>query len=382
MKRLLCLMLACLLCGSIVLTACSNENTEKPDEAAQDEVSQADIEEMMTGKWVIAERSGQPALTNEKLVFTFASPTKAYMSASFNARPELGTQWMDLLEADVAISGNTVTITRNIGKDAATVNELTVSDITDTEIKGSLNAKLIEDGEETLITEETISIIRISDDFSEDILGTWEGRCTSEGSVFDDGQEHRWEFRDDGTYVYYVQDGDNWVPSENTLNEYFVDGNLLCSRWIDKEQEHREWWEISIDGEKMNWTALREGDDGKTFTSAFEMNQVESTDAAVSMEVTDFEDGDVQDRMLSDWDGRWQSAYPYALDGSLDKAFELMAKSEKMTAEEYKEYYKAALETDIAFIRIDGESNRIEYEYTDGHTCKSEYQYVGYYIQV
>ena len=53
-----------------------------------------------------------------------------------------------------------------------------------------------------------------------------------------------------------------------------------------------------------------------------------------------------------------------------------------MTAEEYKEYYKAALETDIAFIRIDGESNRIEYEYTDGHTCKSEYQYVGYYIQV
>ena len=38
---------------------------------------------------------------------------------------------------------------------------------------------------------------------------------------------------------------------------------------------YREWWEITIDGDKMNWTALREGDDGKTFTATFELNKVE-----------------------------------------------------------------------------------------------------------
>lgn len=31
-----------------------------------------------------------------------------------------------------------------------------------------------------------------------------------------------------------------------------------------------------------------------------------------------FEDKDVKDRKLSDWDGTWQSVYPFLLDGALD----------------------------------------------------------------
>ena len=118
-------------------------------------------------------------------------------------------------------------------------------------------------------------IIKINDDYSDDIIATWEGCCTSEGSIFDDGQDHRWEYKDDGTFVYYVKDGDSWVPSEDTMNEYFVAGNLLCTRWMENGQENREWWEISIDGDTMNWTALREDEDGKTFTATFEMERVE-----------------------------------------------------------------------------------------------------------
>ena len=91
-----------------------------------------------------------------------------------------------------------------------------------------------------------ISFEKATVDNSEAIIGTWEGHCTSEGSVFDDGQKHRWQYKADGTYVYYVKDGDNWVPGDNTLNEYFVDGNLLCTRWVDHGQENREWWEITI----------------------------------------------------------------------------------------------------------------------------------------
>ena len=72
-----------------------------------------------------------------------------------------------------------------------------------------------------------------------------------------------------------MKDGDNWVPNVgNTLNEYFVDGNLLCTRWVDNGVENREWWEITIDGDKMNWTALRENEDKTTFTATFEMKKV------------------------------------------------------------------------------------------------------------
>jgi len=66
------------------------------------------------------------------------------------------------------------------------------------------------------------------------------------------------------------------VPSPNTLNEYFVDGTLLCSRWINDENEFREWWEIaSIKDGVMNWTALRANEDGTTYTATFEMKKVE-----------------------------------------------------------------------------------------------------------
>jgi Zn/Cd-binding protein ZinT len=38
-----------------------------------------------------------------------------------------------------------------------------------------------------------------------------------------------------------------------------------------------------------------------------------------------FEDKDVKDRKLSDWDGTWQSVYPFLLDGSLDPVFKQKA---------------------------------------------------------
>ena len=280
MKKLLCLMLACILCGSFVFTACGTESTEKASEATQSEaasgeVTQADIEKKIIGSWIITERDGQPALTNEKGIFTFVSPTEAYISASFNARPEMGDYWMNMLEAEAEINENKATITRKGNDEATMVDEVAISNITDGEIQGSLVVKSIEDGKEEIITEESIRFEKIDADYSKDILGTWEGHCTSEGSVFDDGQEHRWEYKSDGSYVYYVKDGDNWVPSANTMNEYFVTGNLLCTRWMEGGEEYREWWEISIDGNTMKWTALREDEEGKTFTASFEMNMVE-----------------------------------------------------------------------------------------------------------
>ena len=265
MKKLIGLIIALTL--GISVCVCGSETETQ-------EVTQEQIEENIIGSWIVADRKGRPALTNEKGVFTFISPTRAYVSASFNARPELDSHWIDLSEAEVDITGSKVTLTRPVNENTIMVDELSISNINDTEKQGSLIVKSIEDGEETIITEEPIRLVKVNDDYSEEILGTWEGHCTSEDSVFDDGQEHRWEFKDDGTYVYYVKDGDNWITTEDALGDYFVAGNLLCGRWLKGETENREWWEITIDGDTMNWTALREGEDGNTFTATFEMTKV------------------------------------------------------------------------------------------------------------
>ena len=233
------------------------------------------IPEKILGKWMYADTDGQPTLTNKKAIYTFVSDTKALMSASLNSHPEAGTQWIDQLEADVVISGNKMTLVNHPDKQTTMVEEFIITDINDSEFNANRKITITADGAVVISVEQVVRFTKVISDYRADIIGTWEGRCTSEGSVFDDGQEHRWQYKADGTYVYYVKDGNDWVPSENTLNEYFVDGTLLCTRWVDNEQENREWWEINIDGDKMNWTALRQKEDGTTFTATFEMTKVQ-----------------------------------------------------------------------------------------------------------
>ena len=70
-----------------------------------------------------------------------------------------------------------------------------------------------------------------------------------------------------------------------------------------------------------------------------------------------FADSDVQDRSLSDWDGDWQSVYPYLQDGVLDEVMERKAETGDKTAEEYRDYYETGYKTDVSQITIDGENN-------------------------
>lgn len=273
MKKLYYLLLVCVLCSAFVLTACSEESQEQTDKSTATEVTQTDIEENIVGKWIKSEADGQPTLTNEKSVYDIVSPTEAYTSVSL--KTDKGSLFNYDQKSEVDIDGNVVTITTTNSEGESFIHEFTITSISANEFTADKKFTHTLKGTDPSVKEYNVTFVKVNDDYKKDILGTWEGHCTSEGSVFDDNQEHRWEYKDDGTYVYYVKDGDEWVSSDNTLNEYFVAGNLLCTRWVENDQEYREWWEISIDGDKMNWTALREGEDGKTFTATFEMTKVE-----------------------------------------------------------------------------------------------------------
>lgn len=72
-------------------------------------------------------------------------------------------------------------------------------------------------------------------------------------------------------------DDDEWIPVEDEFAEYFVAGNLLCTRWKNAgegKEEKREWWEITIDGNTMYWIALRENDNDTPYIATFEMMKV------------------------------------------------------------------------------------------------------------
>lgn len=73
-----------------------------------------------------------------------------------------------------------------------------------------------------------------------------------------------------------------------------------------------------------------------------------------------FNDVDVKDRKLSDWDGIWESIYPLLITGKLDPVLEHKAKNNKdKTVDEYRAYYKKGYQTDVENISI--ENNIIEF---------------------
>jgi ABC-type sugar transport system substrate-binding protein len=232
------------------------------------------IAENIIGKWVISEIDGKPAVTNDKTVLTFLSTTQATVSESKSDYSGPAVKWSSAREYEAQIYGNKVTLTGHPTDINTIINEYFVTSITADEMVCAYKHTVIRNDQIIKFTEMQLRFTKVTVDYSADIVGIWEGRCTIEGSEFDDGQVHRWGYKADGNYVYYVKDGDNWVPGDNTLNEYFVDGTLLCTRWVDDGEEYREWWEITIAGDKMNWTALRQDLGGDPYTVTFEMKKV------------------------------------------------------------------------------------------------------------
>lgn len=91
-----------------------------------------------------------------------------------------------------------------------------------------------------------------------------------------------------------------------------------------------------------------------------------------------FENKDVKDRALSDWDGTWQSVYPFLLDGSLDPVFKQKAQKDKSkTYDEVKAYYRTGYATDVDAIGI--ENNVMEF-HKGKAVSRCQYDYSGYKI--
>lgn len=91
-----------------------------------------------------------------------------------------------------------------------------------------------------------------------------------------------------------------------------------------------------------------------------------------------FSDKDVHERVLTDWDGVWQSVDPYLHNGQLDEVLKAKAAANKdKTITEYRAYYAQGYKTDIDMIGI--ENNIVEFHRGEkSDSC--QYQYDGYRI--
>lgn len=148
-------------------------------------------------------------------------------------------------------------------------------------------------------------------------------------------------------FIYVGGESDSWVEDilKNSLNEDMVVINLL-----------------DVLGDSVKEEEIKEG-------------MEHDHDHTHGSEV--FEDEEVADRLLSDWAGKWQSVYPYLLDGTLNEVLEHKAGEGEMTVDEYYEYYVTGYETDAEKIEIN--DNTITF-YKNSVASTATYEYKGFEI--
>lgn len=243
---------ATVICGACVFTSCKKQDN-------------LNLEEKIIGKWITEESAGHLTLTNDKKVYTFVSATKAYISASLNAGQQ-DIRWDKQMEADVAIDGNKVTLTMHPKEGETMVEEYTVTAINGNEFTANHQITVTAGSNVVFHIEDAVRYVKCAD-YSAAILGKWECQELTGIETYNDANA-RLEFFADGNYNYWRKnDNGGWeAVTDREFQNYFVDGTLLATRWKNPgEDELREWWEIaSLANDEMQWTALRQNEDGTT----------------------------------------------------------------------------------------------------------------------
>lgn len=152
------------------------------------------------------------------------------------------------------------------------------------------------------------------------------------------------------------------ASSENTVDS-------LQWIWYSKENKESEWkvipgqktkdfiGEATIDGLKVQATLVDEKDqvyaESEPITILIDDHHGHDESSQQIYEGY-FEDEQIENRELTDFEGQWQSVFPYLQSGDLDEVFKHKEEDGDMTAEEYKEYYTIGYETSVDQISIVG----------------------------
>ena len=225
----------------------------------------------LPGIWVLSETDGIQVMTNDINVREYALDGSTSVTfSSFDA--ELGNwSWYCGSRGGYSISENKV-MERFPGKEEF----YDIIDIDD-QAQRRYIYRTVSNGEDTATDRiETYRKVPAGLDFKNRIIGLWKGVSMTGDETFGNSN-HLWEYHEDGTFTYYERNrAGQWVPGKNVLNEYFVHGDLLTTRWQNADEPmNYEWWTIeTIDEDRMVWSALREKEDGTVFKTTFEFQSV------------------------------------------------------------------------------------------------------------
>ena len=268
MKKTNKILALALMAVAMVFASCSKDDND-PIIPTQQE-----IEAKIIGKWKRISLNGVPLLTNLKAVQTFSTNGKG--TGSYSAQKEERYVWTHQAKMQYSVTGNVLYIDL---KEAAKVEFFESISSISADAFSAHEIRIVV-GKENKESETTFQ--RVTADYSQDIIGMWEGTAMTGYETYGD-YHHRIEYRADGTYTYYSWDEttQTWKPLEDVFDEWNVDGDWLATRWQNKGSEvmNYEWWDIDYIKKEgndiiMKWSALRKKENDERFTTTFTWKKV------------------------------------------------------------------------------------------------------------
>ena len=264
-----------------LMTSC----TSNDDDPTPSGLSEAIVKEKIVGKWKLSEVNNRDQVTNGRMILTYNENATLAVSISYFNKETNSYIWRNKQPGIYSIDGNVI---KNY------LNQSGLYDATPHYIEAISDEAMTmssTSGGQTIYT-------RVAADYTSDIIGMWEvTEMTGEETYNDDNA--RLAFLADGTYRYYRKDdtGDWQLVSTRDVEEYFVDGDWLATRWQETGGEmNYEWWDIDeIKDGQMKWSALREREDGTRFTTTFTWKKV--SDIAFLIDEEHFPDAEFRNRL-------------------------------------------------------------------------------------
>lgn len=126
--------------------------------------------------------------------------------------------------------------------DLTTVEEMTDITISGDDLFYTCNYTVLRNGEVVeALRPYRLHSTKVYDDYSKILIGRWEGTITSDEPGFEP-QPFCEEYLPDGTNIEYELKDGQWVEVKTEYAEYFIDGNLLFTRWrypgMEEEREN------------------------------------------------------------------------------------------------------------------------------------------------
>ena len=282
------LLTSVMLAATAGLTAACTSNDDNP--ATPSGLSESVIKEKIVGKWKGATQDGTELTTNGRTVLTFnADGTRTVSTSRFESNVN-EYLFRNKQSGTYVIEGSQLKnyLDTNDGYDVAIYN---IDVIDDSQL--AMTMQNLNPGRKSVYK-------RVTADYSEDIIGLWEvTEMTGEETYNDDNA--RLAFLADGTYKYYRKSnaGDWQLVSTREVEEYFVDGDWMATRWQETDGEmNYEWWDIDeIKDGQMKWSALREREDGTRFTTTFTWKKV--SDIAFLINEENFPDATLREKLTT-----------------------------------------------------------------------------------